>query len=299
MIALDLPPQNLVLPERPALILPGENRIESLDRALLLAGLSRPLRRAVLKVVSAYAGKPPGELIARVRQEPALHLAMAPIVGYSRSFGAAPPPAAITWPSGANASANAPSSPYTFSAVPSGTASPDRYLAAFIGSRGAAGGFTISNVTIRSVTATQVAFANAVNGEGGAGMYIAAVPTGTTADVVVTFTNGGPMSVILWALTSLVSSTPTNQGTSTADPASLTTNISAGGVAIGGVFAIDEDPITWTNLNENVDALFDLNRRYSGASAAFASAQTSLVLSADFTTLIDANSPVGVFGVWR
>jgi hypothetical protein len=201
---------------------------------------------------------------------------------------------------GGSATSTSFSSGSTFSAVNISTASATRYVVAvFVTRGGGSGSASISSFTIGGVSATAVVNASA-SADDRVFMYIAAVPTGTTADVTISGSSlGSTAALMLWAVYDLNSATATQTGTSTnADPSSASLNISAGGVAIGGGYTIPvATSATWTNLTENFDATFDTNRTYSGASAAFASAQTSLSLSCDWAS--SAGSEAVVFAAFR
>lgn len=123
-------------------------------------------------------------------------------------------------------------SSYNFTSQPIGTAQSDRYVIVGIGWSNL--GPSISAVTIGGVSATVVA--TAANANGSSAMYIALVPTGTTATVAITFsstTNLG-CGIAVWSATGLVSATPVSSGNSSASPTpSVVLTTVNGGFAIG------------------------------------------------------------------
>lgn len=93
---------------------------------------------------------------------------------------------------------------YTFAAQAIGTASADRHV--IVGICGTAGTRTVSSVTIGGVTASHVVTQQ--NGASTASIYFANVPSGTTADVVVTWSAGqNSCGIGVWTATALSSST--------------------------------------------------------------------------------------------
>lgn len=165
---------------------------------------------------------------------------------------------------------------YTFAGQAIGSATPSRYVivAAHLYSNSAR---TISSVTVGGISATQVVTQSVVNFFSyRASIYIAAVPTGTTADVVVN-TSGvcEQMTISVWAAYDLNSATAvdsdsaTSSGSSTFNIPAMTT--SADGVALascvynrngsGSAFA-------WTNATERSDTVQNIGGVYTGASGA-------------------------------
>lgn len=190
-------------------------------------------------------------------------------------------------------------STYTFSSQNLGTASADRYIIASVTGR-AVGTPTLSGVTIGGVTATSVV--NQVNTAGGntslAALFIAAVPTGTTGDVVASMSGSFLRCGIgLWAATNLDSATATDSSGSTANDPTYAIDVSADGFAIGCAYNADTATASWTNLTEDFDeAVEGAGSRHSGASATFASAQTNLTLTCDWSTSLNA---AGAFASWK
>lgn len=189
---------------------------------------------------------------------------------------------------------------FTFSSQNLGTAAADRYIIVAVQSRSVGTDVhTIDSVTVGGVSATIVVQRqnNAANSSY-AGLAIAAVPTGTTGDVVVTFsTTMLRCEVGLWRATGLASATATDFGSSTASAPTYAIDVVAGGFAIGAVTQSNGVSAAWTNLTEKYDDLQDLNTILTGASDEFATQQTNLSLTC---TISGTNSePVGVFASWE
>lgn len=190
---------------------------------------------------------------------------------------------------------------YTFTAAAIGSAAADRCVVVGVGGVNGSSR-TISSVTIGGVSATSIAF---VEGSGGgafvpSGLFAAVVPTGTTGDVVVTYSGAASRASIgVWAAYNVVAcTTPTDTVTSVANPQTGLIDISAGGIAIGysHVFGAGSPTFTWTNLTENFDEVVGVSAgSQSGASAQFAGAQTNLAITATPTAFTAAAMVVGSF----
>lgn len=220
------------------------------------------------------------------------------IVGYSRQF--TPPPDASSSYT-ATAVNSAAQTTYTFSSQSIGTAAANRYVVVGITAYTLSSSTSISSVTIGGVSATQLAqaYSGGVN-EDLSALYIAAVPTGTTADVVITFSTAPYRCGIgVYRVIDLLSSTPTNTYTasSTSNPLSVSADISAGGVAIavaGMVNSGAAGTYTWAGLTERYDATVGFAATHSGASADFASAQTGLTISSTYSQTPTDNGALAV-----
>lgn len=185
---------------------------------------------------------------------------------------------------------------YTFSSQSFGAEAADRHILNTIAA-GAASARTVSSSTIGGVAASELVDFEAHSGSNAA-MIIAAVPTGATGDVVVTFTGGMVRCAVgTYRVTGLNSTTPTGSGTDSTDALSASLNISAGGFAVGVVFSKSSPTgVTWTNLAEDVETLaasWETNGNWSSAHENFAAAQTGLALTGDWTGT--PNNEVGAF----
>jgi hypothetical protein len=127
-------------------------------------------------------------------------------------------------------------------------------------------------------------------------MFIAAVPTGTTANITYNF---GSTSVVdnicIWAMYG-ASGTVHDVATDTSDTFdAVTFDVPAGGVAFGFVSGTNSPPsnnAAWANLTEDVDIGANESGVY-GASANFSGAQTSLAVQCDITTV--PQQPIALF----
>ena len=158
---------------------------------------------------------------------------------------------------------------YTFAAMSLGAAATNRYIVVSVGGAYSAAARSLSTVTVGGVAATVVVTVGSQLYP--AGIAIAAVPTGATGDIVVTFSNGvSRCGIGGYRLTGLQSATPTATATdvvSAANALSASLAIPADGCGIGYVIADGSDPRTWswTNLTENFDAGLESDTTHSGA----------------------------------
>lgn len=187
---------------------------------------------------------------------------------------------------------------YTFTTRAIGTAATNRYVVAAIGLANSPVP-TISSVTIGGVSATLVVQTTGTFER--TAFWIAAVPTGTTATVVVNCAASIRCSIGLWALYDLNSATATDTDSSASSTGTVNLDISAGGVAIGysNTFtSATARTFTWTNLTEGFDVAYDGNNQsVTGASAAFAAAQTGLALTS--TPSAGVTSATHIFASFR
>lgn len=182
---------------------------------------------------------------------------------------------------------------YTFSSQNLGAAASDRYVIVGIHSRDS-GAHAFTGVTVQGITATYVVQASN-NASGGSltGLYIVAVPTGTTGDVVVTLDNAAVgCGISLWRATGLASATPVDSDSSTASNPTATIN-TEDGFAIGVANDVGLDTFSWTNLTEDYDAQIEGNSTFSSASATTTAG--SLAITA---TPSSSGNAVGVFATW-
>ena len=140
----------------------------------------------------------------------------------------------------------------TFSSMSIGTADAGRLVDAITFKRGAG---DITGVTIGGVSATLLATASATLDQK-TQHWVASVPTGTTADVVVTFDSGSPLCCLsVYALYGY-SATPyaTQITTGTANPQSVNIAVATDGAVIAGVMSPATGPsCSWTGVTEDVD----------------------------------------------
>jgi len=171
---------------------------------------------------------------------------------------------------------------YNFTSINFGTAAADRYLViAATGRDEVGGGNSFVSITIGGVAAA-IAVQQATSGNNSA-IAIAAVPTGTSGNVDIVFSsNMGNCDFGLWSTSGVGSTTPTNFGSSTANPGTFDLDIDANGVAFGLTSTDIESATvnTWAGLTEDWDAQQSSLNNFGGASLAPATTQTNLTCSA-------------------
>lgn len=141
---------------------------------------------------------------------------------------------------------------YTFSSVPIGEAASDRLVVVSC--------HTTTNpvtaATIGGVTAT--VHATATNASKSTVLLSATVPTGTTADIVLTVGSALRMLIGVWTITHLNSATPTDTSTASSDDSLTSTSMSdlainTGGVAIYAYTTNDAVLHRWSGAYESFD----------------------------------------------
>lgn len=159
-----------------------------------------------------------------------------------------------------------------------GTADPTRVVLVCF-STGQAG-IVSATATIASAPATPIQV-NTAGSTGGSAMFLLAVPTGTTANVVVTWgASQTRHGMGVWSMYNLQSSTPTNSAQSSANPLSMAVPVLAGGVIAGYAMGSSGTLRTWTwslgsaGAAENFDEIVAGTVGHSGASANFAAAES-------------------------
>lgn len=169
---------------------------------------------------------------------------------------------------------------FTFSGVSFGTATADRLVIVGVGMT-ATSLATISSVTIGGVTATSIV--EKPHNAGGvyvhSGIFIAAVPTGATGDIVVTW-SGTVLrcGFVAWEAHNLTSATPFDSDSSSASPATAGLNVKTDGIAVAyeQAYASAAPGFSWTNLTEDGDEAVEGvgNSHHTAASANTASDET-------------------------
>ena len=157
---------------------------------------------------------------------------------------------------------------YTFSSEAIGSPAENRVIALCIGSR-SANSTTVSSITIGGVSATkQVEYRNLSNGTTLANIWTAEVPTGSTADIVVTFS--GPVyrcGVGIYRIVGIQSQVPYSSNGATANNVSIDMNTPDAEAAVIAMCTTNADgSTTWTGLTEDCDFIMDGNRIMSTAS---------------------------------
>lgn len=176
------------------------------------------------------------------------------------------------------------SSPRTISSIAIGTADAARFVVAAIMFQvsGNTGASPTTGVTIGGVTATKIGTSARSNNANDhvAEFWIAAVPTGTTADVIVSFTGSLFRMAISCFKVLGYSSVFANSavGESSAISVSTTINGRANGCIIACATNNGSVTYSWTGLTLRVTATY--SNTYTAASDNFASAQTGLTVTA-------------------
>ncbi len=183
---------------------------------------------------------------------------------------------------------------YTFAGIVA-TAGATRKCVAVITARGATATTTLSTCTIAGVSATCTTLYGAGNSQ--VSIAVADVPTGSTGDVVVTFSAGmARAAVALYDMFGASSSTPTATGNDATDAYTYSLTCTAGSVVFAGATDAETSSFTWTNLTENVDSTANYDSQtYSMASAEFATSQSGLTLTGDIAATISGGSGFAVF----
>ena len=183
------------------------------------------------------------------------------------------------------------STTYTFTAEPIGAADADRIVVVAVS---IFNGATVSGLTIGGVAATKV-------GDDSAPWHFAArVPTGTTADIVVTIGSGTASSCVIgvYRLTGIASLTPytsatvNRSGSGTSDVS--TVHIPQGGVAIASNSRVGNIGVTWTNATEAFDVEPDGNEARASAYVTAGNAR-NLTITAAYSSSTFANMNTVVF----
>lgn len=176
------------------------------------------------------------------------------------------------------------STTYTFTAENLGTAAATRFIVVAIVAREAAGGSaSVSSATIGGVSAT------VLNGEANGNqlaLICAAVPTGTTGDIVVNWSaTMNDIGIAVYRCLDLGSATATDSSFSSATPPTYAIDCDAGGIVIGVSYNRDgAASCTWAGITEDYDIGDAPGNDWSGASAEFATTQTNLTVSATWVT---------------
>jgi len=178
---------------------------------------------------------------------------------------------------------------YTYTSFPFGTAASDRYIVCRAGSTWQAGGI-MTSATIGGVTASIVVHAHGNSGEQDGDIFIAAVPTGTSGTIAMTYAGSQARNGLgCDAMYGISSATPYGSGSDadvTGNTPSVTFAVPASGWIVGGSHSEDNSCSTasWTNLTEDYDTQSGGTSAYfTGASATSSSANPSFVASVTYS----------------
>ena len=180
---------------------------------------------------------------------------------------------------------NTDASSYTFTAEPIGAADANRRVVVAIGYAAASGGRTLSSVTIGGVTASVDADPGAITGNRRIYLVSAVVPTGTTANVVITLSNTVTrIGIGVWTLDNMA---PTGQTAAVLNASSGTLTVTTAtdegvicfGYASNGVSATPSDT-TWTDATERYDQQVELvSNTHTGADVIATGTSTAIGFS--------------------
>ena len=189
---------------------------------------------------------------------------------------------------------------YTFSSQSLGAAAANRKIVVGIVNYDDSPGTAASSVTVGGVTADRVQAMIGAGATMSTEIWQADVPTGTTGDVVVTWAAAVKSCGIgVWRVIG-ANSRPYGSKTTTADPGVVSMNIPAGGIGIGMSATGSGAGVTWTwtNLTEDFEDSITSGARsqWSGASAAFASAQSGLSITANASAAADNTFVCSIWG---
>lgn len=181
----------------------------------------------------------------------------------------------------------------TFPAHAIGTAAADRYV--LVGAQMNIGtARSITSITIGGNAASLTATGSSVRCSA---FGILAVPTGTTANIVVTWSGSGSghCRIGVWNINGgLLSVTPTSTSNDTDGAVSVL--VDAGGVAFAIASGSNNTTGTWTGVTEDYDTAVTNSLMTTGASAEFASAQNPLAIT---ITPAAGTVPMTLAASWR
>lgn len=182
---------------------------------------------------------------------------------------------------------------YTFSTQNLGTAAADRYIAVVASGAVTTGTGSVASVTVQGISATQaVSKVQAVNVANVISIWLVAVPTGTTGDVVITMGSGSQRCAIaLYSCVGLGSATAydtatDDTATGTNPVASSTIDCEANGFIIAASMinnAATTSSNAWTGVTEDYEQVLESNSWISGGSDEFATLQTGLTVTSSWT----------------
>ena len=167
---------------------------------------------------------------------------------------------------------------FTFAGKSLSTAAASRKIVVTIFGASATTTLTISTVTVAGVSATLVKAHQDVGGEEYVQIWQAAVPTGTTGDVVVTWSGSVVCCGIgIFAMYDAASAASATAGANNTPNPSVSLSIPANGAAIGVAGGAGTATWTWTNLTENYDAVVEGVQNHTGASKTVVAAETPTI----------------------
>lgn len=179
-----------------------------------------------------------------------------------------PSPPVVTFTAATSSASNL--TTYTFSGVAIGAAAADRYV--IVAAHTDCGVASPTIVTVNGINATLL------QANDGVGIFMALVPTGTTATIVVTFSASCARAAIgVWSATgvSRVSPVSSSKANGTSAAAATSVDASHGGAVIAASTHAGGTGIVWTGGGtERYDAVNGNSTRYSAADVSSLAAAT-------------------------
>lgn len=177
-------------------------------------------------------------------------------------------------------------SSFSFTGKDFGPAAPDRRIIV-VYDLANVGTFSLSSLTIGGVGGSSVVNVNSADGNRiRVGIYIAAVPTGTTGTIAITTDTSVDYCAVAWfAVTGLDGASATNTASDDAgDPLSAAITVQAAGFAVGVAASNSSSGFTWSGLNEVVDVAPEGANRFGVAWREFPGGVSGQTVTADPTS---------------
>ena len=187
-------------------------------------------------------------------------------------------------------------SPQTFATVSIGTAAYDRRVILAVAAGGGATVGTVTGITVGGVSATKIVEQLGAGNQTRSQIWIALVPSGTTADIILTYSASvSQFGIGVWNATGLSVNTAFASGGSTADPGTATLACTGGGfcVSLAATFNLSTS-LTWTNVTEKYDQVQGTQLTHSGAS--IATVGGTIAPSGDYAS--GTGDEAAVFATW-
>ena len=181
---------------------------------------------------------------------------------------------------------------YTFSSTAIGTAHANRRVV--VGTAASTGTATVSSLTVGGVSATEIGTYQAATST--VSLWSAAVASGTSADIVVTWSGAQTRCGIgVYDVRGAAASAYTMiSGNGLTSALSGTAHIPAGSVGIGVAVNSNSGGWTWAGLTEHYDETMEGGTYHSGASAAFGSEVFGQTISATQSAASDHGALVAI-----
>jgi hypothetical protein len=182
---------------------------------------------------------------------------------------------------------------YTFSSVSFGNANDTRRIFVCLTTQGGGSG-TVTSLTVGGVSAEKL------YGEPSAAIrmevWVAAVPTGTTGNIVVNWsTTKSYTDIHVYRAINLLTNTPTSTifVSTTSNPVSLAMDLAVNdpGFVLSSVMTRANVDVTWTNATEGADAFYDGGVRHATAS------QNIIPTSSTYTVTAAGGNSQPAYGV--